>query len=90
MSNGYVDQFGNWIYTGTSTTGGLAPATLGQPYPAQDWRDSEINRLNMDLVNKTRALSEAYCEIGRLHEQIRGMTAFDKWSEGMMQKNPTP
>ena len=64
-TNPYVDQFG----------------TAYPSAPVQyDWRDTEITRLRMDMVNKETSLREAYMEIGRLHEQLRGLTAFDKWS----------
>ena len=89
-SNGYVDQYGNWIYTGTTTTpvtGGLGYAISAQ---TQDWCDLEIQRLRQEMGSKDSALREAYCEIGRLHEQIRGMQAFDKWSEGVAKQAKTP
>jgi hypothetical protein len=49
---------------------------LGQAITTPDHRDREIESLR-------HCLHEAYAEIGRLHETIRGMQAFDQFSEKM-------
>lgn len=75
---------GNPLGTLTVTTTGLnSPGFQEIPGYVQygapitpDHRDEEIKALRT-------CLHEAYAEIGRLHEQVRGMQAFDKWSEGM-------
>ena len=83
---GYVDQFGNFIpYSSVPIyTTPSQPQPSGAPAYVPDHRDFEIESLR-------RCLHEAYAEIGRLHEQVRGMQAFDKWSEGMAAQNkPAP
>jgi hypothetical protein len=60
------------------------------PQPGPDLRDMELMRLRTELASKDIALKECYCEIGRLHEQLRGLTAFDKWSEGMAAQKNAP
>jgi len=90
---GYVDSFGNWISTGLApqTLGGLGQATSFAYPPIQsDYRDQEIIRLRQELATKETALKECYCEIGRLHEQLRGLTAFDEWSKEKAKQEHRP
>ena len=55
---------------------------LGKPSYIPDHRDQEIQSLR-------NALHEAYAEIGRLHEQVRGITNFREWTEREMAKQET-
>jgi hypothetical protein len=44
-----------------------------------------ISVLEHQLLDKETALREAYMEIGRLHETLRGLTGFKAWSEQVAQ-----
>jgi len=81
-SAGWTDQYGNFVSYPSA-----APAPVSA---VPDWRDNELNLLRMELVNKETSLREAYMEIGRLHEQLRGLTAFDKWSDDVKKHQPMP
>jgi hypothetical protein len=46
---------------------------------------TRIYTLERQLLDKETALREAYMEIGRLHETLRGLTGFKAWSEQVAQ-----